>query len=239
MKKDDLIKILNEKHGWEIEELKCYTVEGLENALMNGKLIESMRRKNLKKNDKSYVPKTLKNKVWDEYIGKDKGIGNCYCCDKKIDSKHFETGHIIAKFNSGKTVLDNLRPICSCCNKSIGTKNMDDFKKKYMEVSNTKIDIEDDKINITNSDNSINKIPSVSSSIQNRRNRFSDLVQAQLTHDEKISSINDAIKNNKPTTLNILGITSNEDKMRNFYKNIYGLDIDTNNSSSNIFGIDN
>jgi hypothetical protein len=81
---------------------------------------------------KKYIPKTVKNIVWDKYIGNIYGVGNCYCCKKEIDSKHFEAGHIIAEANGGPTNVDNLRPICSCCNKTIGTKNMDNFISQYI-----------------------------------------------------------------------------------------------------------
>lgn len=80
------------------------------------------------------IPKTLKNKVWDNYIGRQKGEGECYCCGKMIDSKDFECGHIIAVAKGGSTTLDNLRPICSCCNKSMGTKNMNSFKETYFNT---------------------------------------------------------------------------------------------------------
>lgn len=79
------------------------------------------------------IPKALKNQVWDQYIGKDKGIGNCECCKKEIDSKHFECGHIIAVSTGGQDTIDNLRPICSLCNKSMGKMNMTEFCDKYMK----------------------------------------------------------------------------------------------------------
>ena len=71
--------------------------------------------------------------VWDKYIGKEKGIGKCYSCSENIDSKNFEAGHIIPEAKGGPTNIDNLRPICSCCNKSMGTQNMDEFKETYMK----------------------------------------------------------------------------------------------------------
>ena len=77
------------------------------------------------------IPKTLKNKVWDTYIGKDKGVGKCICCQSEIDSKHFDCGHITAVKHNGKNILENLRPICSVCNKSMGDENLFKFKEKY------------------------------------------------------------------------------------------------------------
>jgi hypothetical protein len=75
--------------------------------------------------------KTLKVKVWDTYIGKEKGIAKCWCCDNnEIDSKHYECGHIVAKSQGGENCVENLRPICSLCNKSMRTKNMLEFMKE-------------------------------------------------------------------------------------------------------------
>jgi len=85
-----------------------------------------------KKGKKQHIPKKLKNIIWDKYVGKERGIGHCYCCNEEIDSKNFEAGHIIPEARGGPTNEGNLRPICSCCNKSMGVQNMDEFKKKYM-----------------------------------------------------------------------------------------------------------
>ena len=84
-----------------------------------------------KKPKRKTVPKKLKNMIWDKFIGKEKGVGNCYCCNEEIDSKNFEAGHIVSVHNGGDTHIDNLKPVCSCCNKSMGTKNMEEFKKKF------------------------------------------------------------------------------------------------------------
>ena len=89
-----------------------------------------------KKYTRKSIPKALKNIVWDTNIGEEKGIGKCYCCGQKINSKHFEAGHIIAVKNGGGNTLENLKPICSCCNKSMGTMNMNDFIQTYMQHVN-------------------------------------------------------------------------------------------------------
>ena len=80
---------------------------------------------------KKSIPKTLKNDVWDYYIGRKYGIGNCYCCGNDLDSKNFHCGHVHAESKGGKTNLRNLRPICSVCNLSMGNQNMHTFMKKY------------------------------------------------------------------------------------------------------------
>ena len=76
------------------------------------------------------ISKVLKIKIWDTYIGENERTGNCFCCKKKnIKVEHFEAGHVIAKSKGGKNTLENLRPICSLCNKSMGNKNMKEFIK--------------------------------------------------------------------------------------------------------------
>jgi hypothetical protein len=79
---------------------------------------------------KTQADKSLRMNVWDKFIGEDKRTGNCLCCNiRKISCDNFEAGHIIAVANEGSTTIENLRPICTQCNKSMKTKNMD----KYIE----------------------------------------------------------------------------------------------------------
>lgn len=82
------------------------------------------------KKRKETIPKTLKNKVWDTYVGRRYGIGPCYCCSKNIDSKDFECGHVQAESKGGKLLLTNLRPICGPCNRSMGNENMYKFMQR-------------------------------------------------------------------------------------------------------------
>jgi hypothetical protein len=86
------------------------------------------------------VPKILKNQVWDKICGRDKGIGECYCCKKEIDSKNFDAGHIKSVKNGGTTTIDNLVPLCSICNKSIGSENVEEFIITYIKPKETNID---------------------------------------------------------------------------------------------------
>jgi len=80
---------------------------------------------------KAKIPKKLRLDVWDKYIGKDERNGNCYVCNYKIDITEFEAGHIVAEVNGGLTNLENLRPTCKKCNRSVATMNMDEYKQKY------------------------------------------------------------------------------------------------------------
>ena len=84
----------------------------------------------MSKYKKKSISKSLKNNVWDTYIGPEKGQTECYTgCGTIINSKNFECGHIEAESKGGSTNRTNLRPICSTCNKSMGSKNMKVFIK--------------------------------------------------------------------------------------------------------------
>ena len=82
--------------------------------------------------NKNKIPKKIKNDSWDKYIGKEHGTALCLCCHKtQIDSKSFVGGHIISEKNEGLINIDNIIPICSECNSSMGSENMDVFIEKY------------------------------------------------------------------------------------------------------------
>jgi hypothetical protein len=96
---------------------------------------------------KKPIPKTVKNCVWLNYF--EKCVGVCQCCHReKISFNNFACGHIIAERHGGKTTLDNLRPICTLCNLSMGTQNMDEFIKEYNLNYFLPIDNEKRKTNI-------------------------------------------------------------------------------------------
>jgi hypothetical protein len=77
------------------------------------------------------IPKALRLTVWNTYIGTRKRYGECCICRGNIENTNFECGHIISVANGGETTIDNLLPICSACNKSIGAENIPDFKRRY------------------------------------------------------------------------------------------------------------
>jgi hypothetical protein len=74
------------------------------------------------------ISAALKNRVWNEYVGETNGVGECFLgCGTKISKNHFECGHMVSKKNNGPNTCENLRPLCSLCNKSMSSKNMVDF----------------------------------------------------------------------------------------------------------------
>jgi len=88
--------------------------------------------KESKKSTKAKIPKKIKNDSWDKYVGKDHGLALCLCCcQSQIEAKDFVGGHIISEKNGGTVTVDNIMPICSACNSSMASENMDGFVEKY------------------------------------------------------------------------------------------------------------
>ena len=84
-----------------------------------------------KKKYRESIPKVVKDRLWDTTFGETAGQGKCEVCGIIINSKRFEAGHVISVYNGGDTTIQNLRCICSTCNKSMGTMNLEVFKKRY------------------------------------------------------------------------------------------------------------
>ncbi len=85
-----------------------------------------------KKIRKKNIPVALKRKVWSRWIGEEIGKTKCFCCKlTEITQLNFSCGHIVAEANGGSLNIENLRPICTSCNSSMGTQNMNDFIKTY------------------------------------------------------------------------------------------------------------
>lgn len=77
------------------------------------------------------LSKVIRQLVWNKYIGERNGLGTCWCCrNKTISAFEFEAGHVVPRAKGGPDTVENLRPICSLCNKSMGTENMLDYQKR-------------------------------------------------------------------------------------------------------------
>jgi hypothetical protein len=75
--------------------------------------------------DTRKISKTLRTKVYKKAVVPDA----CDTCNKSIDMEHFEAGHILARVKGGTIDIDNLIPLCSQCNKGMGTQNPYEYKK--------------------------------------------------------------------------------------------------------------
>lgn len=86
----------------------------------------------IKKYKKETITKRMREDVWKRYCGDLDQSSPCLCCQKhKIDVWNFHCGHVVAESKGGETNADNLRPICSQCNLSMKTMDMQAFMKKH------------------------------------------------------------------------------------------------------------
>ena len=76
---------------------------------------------------KRKIPKSLKQKVWERYCGRENRISNCPFCQTEISCTNFHCAHNQAEANGGQTTIDNLFPCCAECNLSMGKKTYEEF----------------------------------------------------------------------------------------------------------------
>lgn len=60
-----------------------------------------------------------------------KSSGPCYVCQSDIHILNFECGHIVSYADGGSLTVDNLLPICGSCNKSMGKRNLYEYKREF------------------------------------------------------------------------------------------------------------
>ncbi len=74
----------------------------------------------MKSRVKRAIPKALREQVWLKWCGK---VFETKCtinwCSNTISVFNWEAGHNIPESKGGQTILENLQPICSRCNKSM------------------------------------------------------------------------------------------------------------------------
>jgi len=89
-----------------------------------GKIKKRIKRKK--------APKAVKDALILKYF-KNKISRKCCCCRRAtITITNFEVGHNKPKSKGGTFHIDNLRPICRSCNRSMGNKyTIDEFRKKF------------------------------------------------------------------------------------------------------------
>ena len=79
------------------------------------------------------ISHALKQSIWLEYNGKTfEAKCQVSWCKNIVTVYNFEAGHNIPESKGGTTTLDNLRPICGSCNKSMGNRyTIDEFSNLY------------------------------------------------------------------------------------------------------------
>ena len=85
------------------------------------KRIFSVNKVNPLKKRKDKIPIALREQVWIQQMGRTfEGKCPTAWCQNRITVFDFESGHNIPESKGGPTTLENLIPMCSRCNKSMG-----------------------------------------------------------------------------------------------------------------------
>ena len=110
-------------------------------TIKNNNFIKFVKDQDIKPNHiwkkgKKRITARIKKLVWNKEF-RDKDVGKCPIsfCNNKITCNKFKSnyiglfhaGHITSEFNGGKVEVNNLRPICSSCNSSMGTNNWQEY----------------------------------------------------------------------------------------------------------------
>lgn len=75
------------------------------------------------------IPLRMRQLVWERDFGR-QITGRCYACGVHIKRTAFDCGHVQSTYDGGQITVDNLRPTCRTCNRSSGTMNLDEFKRR-------------------------------------------------------------------------------------------------------------
>lgn len=76
------------------------------------------------------IPGSLRDALWRREIGTELD-GNCFCCNTNVKYGMYEAGHVIAVALGGTNDIDNLRVVCSLCNKNMGIRNLYEFSAEF------------------------------------------------------------------------------------------------------------
>lgn len=76
------------------------------------------------------IPKATRVALWNNTFGERRGVGACFCCKQEVTQQSFECGHVLAVARGGTDAIDNLRPLCKTCNRSMGTEDMPAFMER-------------------------------------------------------------------------------------------------------------
>ena len=90
---------------------------------------------------KEKIPKALREQVWITYIGKEfESKCKIDWCSNVINVFDYQCGHNIPESKGGTLDLENLLPICSRCNSSMGDNyTIDEWTKLSRPVSKWKL----------------------------------------------------------------------------------------------------
>ena len=104
----------------------------LDDKILDDKIPDDITHidKDIGKKNRKKIPQQLRIDLWDRYFGFSSYYGNCYVNkNHKLNRDIFECGHVVSVCDGGDNNINNLRVICRGCNASMGTQNLENYKK--------------------------------------------------------------------------------------------------------------
>lgn len=77
------------------------------------------------------IPKQIRRMVWAKCNDARSVEGLCYVCSETLHFDNMECGHDMPHHLGGRAELDNLWPLCRDCNRTMGIRRVEDFKRWY------------------------------------------------------------------------------------------------------------
>lgn len=83
------------------------------------------------------IPRAVREQLWLKINGEIfKSKCSIFWCNNEINVFDFTSGHNIPKSKGGSNNLNNLKPICSRCNLSMGNRyTIDEWQDKFKKIS--------------------------------------------------------------------------------------------------------
>ena len=102
------------------------------------------------------VTAAMRSSLWNKYFCDETNKGECVLCKCELKMSQYHVSHIQSLKENGTYNQDNLTIMCSKCNTSIGSKNLNDYLKEY-GITPSKKYIELNNLNNLNKNNTNNK----------------------------------------------------------------------------------
>jgi 5-methylcytosine-specific restriction endonuclease McrA len=113
--------ILTEDQKIEIDKIEIENKIEIDKIEIDDKINDKIKRN---------IPKTVRDKLWRNNFNENPN-GKCYVCNETVTYGNFHAGHIISIKGGGDNNINNLRVTCQLCNTSMGSQNLEEFKKEY------------------------------------------------------------------------------------------------------------
>jgi hypothetical protein len=81
-----------------------------------------------------HIPHEIRQLVWNKTNDPVANVGACYTCGTELRFRDMECGHVVAHALGGSTELANLMAVCRTCNRDMGIRNLEAYRRRICEM---------------------------------------------------------------------------------------------------------